>query len=208
MKLVGQLIVPIVLGLAAAAIHYSSFPTAKFTYCQSASDIDVQFADNPEALSNQIQESEPYLKEIEGAIPWDKRGVLLGMPVSRALKAQSIIFETDIGTDRGITAGKDRVAVNVALADIPFEPEFLRVGETIGFVVEQADEATGKTSFRLLKPFKVLAVANVVTESLSIGSEDRPTTICIESDANLADLQEFLHAMRDETIVAIAFHVD
>jgi hypothetical protein len=208
MKLIAQLIIPIVLGVVAATIHFMSYPRATHRYCQCKSDITAQFADTPEKLEQQIQPSEPYLEDISGAIEWKKRKMLLGMPVSRPLKAQGIVFETDLSVSNGIKAGEGRVAVNVSLQDVALEPEFLRVGETIGFVVEELEESTGKTSFRLLKPFKILAVGNVVTESLNTGGEDPPATICIEGASDLADLQELLRSIRDQTIVAIAFDVN
>ena len=130
------------------------------------------------------------------------------MPTTRSLKKGDLVFYSDVETNKSVTAKAGSVAINVSLAGVAFEADFLRVGDTIGFVIEEFDNDVGEIDFRLLKPFKVLAVENVVTDAMGIGEKTAPATICIESDEDLSNLKQLLKAISNESIVALAFGVN
>ncbi len=206
MKYLAALILPALLGVAAFLVHYNSQPKATNVYCEVSSSVDSQFASDSETLKQQIVPGAPRFKAIRGAVLWSDRGVLLGRPVTRQLRESDLVLYSDLLNENRLQPMEGFVAINVSLQGISYEPRFLRVGSEIGFVVEEFDDDTGQSIFRLLKKFKVLAVDNIVTDSLGSDFESA-NTICIEASEELDEMQELLRHLRDETIVALAFEV-
>jgi hypothetical protein len=214
MRHIITLAVPAAIGVAAAFLQFNSTTgVTEYEYCQVTSSPDnLTLATTKLELEGDDEtngriERVVFTEEIPKAVPWSDRGYLVGTPLTRVPQAGDLLFFHDLAEQKSRLAAPGKISVSVPIDNRDYEASFLRVGKKIGFVIDSFNGETDSQRFEVIGPFKLLSVGKVVTESLGIDDDTRPS-VCIEAAKDLSDLQILLQAIQDEAILSVAFDID
>lgn len=204
------ILLPIVFGLLAAVMHYRTLQGQKgemHSYLVAAERLALggklrTVGDGINVANIKLPST---LKLDQQFISTDQAVLYDGLALTRQLEPGTPILRSDLATPEvfRLTAGK--VAVNVSLEGVKYEPRFLAVGEPVRFVYE--DFEFEEPVFRLTAPFRVVAIGDGTTLAAR-ATDGRPATICIEVDEELdtdVNAQLLLELIAQNRIVAIAF---
>ena len=207
MKNTLKLVIPIVLGLIAAAFNFLALKTSvkEVTFIQAVRDIEVGevFEDGDfEKLTILAQHSE-NLKE--SAILFRDLGLLSGQVATRSIKSGDIIFYRDteglVGEIYDFRKG-DQAALPVSLRDITTPPK-MRVGDYVELKIPPPKDSPDDLP-QWIGPFRLVSVGNEITQNSEVAESNRISVAYDSKNAAMLDkLEEFIDRSRTEDNVRL-----
>lgn len=207
MKNTLKLVIPIVLGVIAAAFNFLALKTSvrEVSFVQAARDIEVgEIFDEGDVqkLTILAQHSE-NLKE--SAILFQDIGLLSGQFATRGIKSGDIIFYRDT---EGLVGElydfrkDDQAALPVSLRDITTPPK-MRVGDYVELKIPAPRNAPDQSP-QWIGPFRLVSVGNEITQNSEVRESNR-ISVAYESNntAMLEKLEEFIDRSRTEDNVRL-----
>lgn len=189
-----KFLVPIGLGLAAAALNLAVVSQSKpetwrgvrVTRDLAVGDVfgstdlePAELAGDPGSLS-------------KTAIPWPSMGILLARPVTRALRSGDLVLWRDaVPEPEKLSAEPGEKALMIALEGIAAQPNLLRIGDNVGFLVGDDDEpspagegdAEAEADYAYLGPFTLLSVGERLSRDAGSGGGDpRVISVAVRVD--------------------------
>jgi len=165
-----KLLIPVALGLAAAAINYFALAARMqpISYIRVTSDLQV--GDVFEASSIEAMPVPPDFGHLdETAIPFSDRGVLLRQRVNRKFGKGDVVFWRDIevrGPQLDLRTDEDVLLVSTQGSLRP-DPSLLRVGSYISFrFSESAREKSTESQIQTVGMFRVVSIGGTVTSAV------------------------------------------
>jgi hypothetical protein len=207
-----RLLLPLLLGLAAGAINYLivARDVPKLTYYVKAKEPISAGT----VLDAKKLDSVGYEVSIPAAVPWDDAVALNGRRVPRAYQPGDLVLRQDLLYDQPLELSPGEVAVNIALDDVSYEPELLRVGSFIGFVVpgRGGTELAGE-GYSILGPYRLVAIGSMTAPRQSVSQRAAGTiSVAVQvSDEEGTDNLEaagarLMQSKVNREIVAVAYY--
>jgi hypothetical protein len=229
-----KLALPLGLGVVAGVINWSVTMTKiKPIACVAlAADLKAgeKLSENvllPMELSGNV----PRLTHT--VVPWQERAILYGRAVPRTMQAGDLIFWRDAApAPKELLVCKGEVPLSVSLRGMTVVPDFLHVGQQVGFLVatnpgrkrrepvaSDPEPEPECKSTRYVGPFRILAVGRRTSPSAD-GSErtsedTRVLTVAAKLLPNTGQLAAMadrlvaaLNGLRDEQAVGVILHYD
>lgn len=111
-------------------------------------------------------------QEIPAAIPWDERSILFENVSPRTLKTGDLVLRRDLQTRQSLALGDDEFGVHFALQGVDYQPEVVRVGKRVEFVVPVSAPATGgpggnvTSHYERVGPFRIVSLGRQLRPSV------------------------------------------
>lgn len=220
--------IPLALGAVAGVMNWSS-------NISRIAPLDCVRVDSDLPRGEKFSEGNLVRIEISGdlkrlpdtAVPWDDRAVLYGRPTPRDLKKGDLVLWRDATpTPKELPAREGEVLMSVSLGRMTVVPDFIRVGQEVGFLIERASksrEANNESApeqrakAEYVGPFRVLAVGKRVSAARDSGtakkSDERILTVparFLPNSRQLDDQSDRLLAALDrrgtEHVIGVVLH--
>lgn len=173
-----KLLIPLVLGVAAGILNFVVLSqktrppeTVELIQVTKALNAGTAFAED-QLEKFELSGTEEQLKALKAAaVPYSEKAVLLGNPAPRPLSKGDIILWRDTRAPaRSLQAGPGEKILPVSLAGVTVEPELLKVGQNVGFLVGAASStgasprAGDVSEPEYLGPFRLLSIGTTLDE--------------------------------------------
>ena len=207
MKNTLKLVIPIVLGLIAAAFNFLALKTSvkEVSFVQSAHNIEVgEIFDEGDVkkLTILAQHSENLRNS---AILYQDLGLLSGQVATRSIKSGDIIFYRDT---EGLVGElydfrkDDQAALPVSLRDITTPPK-MRVGDYVELKIP-APRNSPDESPQWIGPFRLVSVNNEIVQNAEVRDSNRISVAYDLKNSEMLDkLEEFIDRSRTEDNVRL-----
>lgn len=168
-----KLLIPLALGVAAAALNYMgrSSDVEAVSYVALKKDLKTGEEIKPEHLTN-LELPRTMTSLAKSAIPFRDQSVLYGRRVQRSMKKGDLVLWSDVSSGQKAWE-KGELLLHLSLDNIPLL-EDIRVGQKIAFILpkdlegtplkEKAPDAKDKRNYKLVGPFRVHSLGRRFTE--------------------------------------------
>jgi hypothetical protein len=211
---------PLGLGLIAALLNWVS-TTAKITpFVAIRVSRDLERGNELVAECLEPLEIRGDLAELpNSAVAWKDRAILFSRPVPRALKRGDLVLWRDATPlPKELPAYRGEFPFGLSLAGMTIVPEFIQVGQQVGFLIgkapqlrsdtagEQKEQA--KTAYEpaseYIGPFRVLAVGRRVTPGGELADTDGSRSQILTIAARFASQSQRPDLQTDRLVSATA----
>ena len=194
-----KLLIPTVLGLAAAGVNWVMLSSKAGTVNFIAVTRDVQVGERFQKSDFQTVELPLQFQSLsETAIPYSEIGLLAGQVAQRSLVHGDMLFYRDT-TIRGLSIDRrgDEELYFVDISDVAVVPRLLQIGDYISFRVPPARIAT-KADPDWIGPFRIVSVGTSINNDGEVEKEV-PSTVTVAYargndpvlDQEIDDLERF-----------------
>lgn len=166
-----KLLVPLVLGAVAGGINFwvMSQMSAKpeetvYSYVLAGEDVPIG---EPFSSFERFDSTQ----KISAAIPWEERDVLAQNLAPRSLKKGDLILRRDLQTRETLELEKDEFGVHFSLQGVDYQPQVIRVGKKVEFVVPVKSPAVGGSGSSVTSQYERVGPFRIV----SLGRQLRPS---------------------------------
>jgi len=169
----------------------------------------------------------------ETAIPWEERAILYGRPARRSLEPSDLVFWRDATpAPKRPVVHKGEVPLSISLSGMTVVPEFLEVGDQVGFLLTNDEDLDGlrqedlpdatpsagpTKSTQYVGSFRIVALGIRTTAApdaedpensdnrvLTVAARFLPSTRQLDAEADR--LVAALEGLRGEDVVGVVLH--